>query len=144
MGMAEPTGYRALTAVLRAHRVASSTVAAELNKVGLRLLDYQALKLLQVSEACTLPLGVMARRLDVHATTAAIAADRLEGAGLVRRRVHPDDRRATLVTITGRGTALADEATDALNPVDFGLSGLSAKELESLTKALERVCGPPG
>jgi DNA-binding MarR family transcriptional regulator len=138
--MTEPPGYRALTAVLRLQRMASSIVDAELkSRFRLRLLDYQVLKLLQIGDSDTQLLGALARQLGVHTTTVSIAADRLDDLGLTRRHVHPQDRRATLVSLTDRGRARADEATDALSGVGFGLPGLSSAQLKTLLSVLENV-----
>jgi hypothetical protein len=42
-------------------------------------------------------------RMQVHATSTTNSVDRLEKAGLVARRSHPDDRRTTLVDLTEAG-----------------------------------------
>jgi DNA-binding MarR family transcriptional regulator len=52
---------------------------------------------------------VLADALDVSARNVTGLVDALEETGFVVRRPHPDDRRATLVTLTDRGTAVFDE-----------------------------------
>jgi DNA-binding MarR family transcriptional regulator len=52
---------------------------------------------------------VLAEALDVSARNVTGLVDALEETGFVVRRPHPDDRRATLVTLTDRGTGVFDE-----------------------------------
>ena len=75
----------------------------------------------------------------VHPTTVTLAVDRLEKKQLVKRHSHPTDRRASLVTITHDGRALADEATVSLSRHDFGLPGLTPSQARSLTATIARV-----
>lgn len=132
--MADPTGPSAMSAVLRLHRSMTAVVDQQL-KAGfsLRLIDYEILEELRGADGFRL-LGEVARRLNVHATTVSIACDRLAERDLVHRQPHPTDRRATLVTITGPGRGVAEEATAALREVDFGLGAENAAALsEALT-----------
>ncbi|HEX2286586.1 MAG TPA: MarR family transcriptional regulator [Mycobacterium sp.] len=138
--MTEPSGRVALRSVLRLHHVATSIVDAELKDgFRLRLIDYLTLTALQTSDVGAVALGQLARQLDVHATTISIAVERMESRRLVRRRIDPHDRRATLVTITDDGLALADAATAALERVNFGLPGLSAIQARSLVNLIARI-----
>ncbi|MDO3637012.1 MarR family winged helix-turn-helix transcriptional regulator [Mycolicibacterium arseniciresistens] len=104
---------------------------------ALRLIDYEILKELQHADGVRL-LGEVARRLSVHATTVSIACDRLAERGLLTRQRHPTDRRATLVTITGEGRAVAEGATAALCSVGFGVT---ADDARTLTDALTSLYG---
>ena len=86
----------------------------------------------------------LAWHLMVHATTVTLAIERLETKQVVKRHSHPHDRRATLVTITDEGRALADEATRSLSRLDFGLPGLSPAQTRSLTATIARVRADAG
>lgn len=142
MLMTEPLGYAALSSVLRLHHVATSIVDAELKKgFRLRLIDYLTLTALAANDVGAETLGQIARQLGVHATTITIATERLDSRALVRRRVDPHDRRATLVTITDAGRVLADAATAALEKVNFGLPGLTATQTRSLVNLIARIRG---
>lgn len=77
-------------------------------------------------------------RLQVHPTSVTNAVDRLQSAGLVQRKPHPTDRRATLVEITPAGRALADRATALLNEQVFMSPGLSRQDTETLVELLAR------
>src|ERR671919_1306771 len=66
--------------------------------------------------------------------------DGLETSGLVVRRRHPTDRRATLVGLTDDGARLAGEMARGKAELATGLfASLSARELEQLTATLGGV-----
>lgn len=73
--------------------------------------------------------------------------DALEGVGLVERRPHPTDRRATLVALTEEGRSVADSW--ARQSEEFAVELLEgfprselARLLDTLDKVLDRL-GPP-
>jgi DNA-binding MarR family transcriptional regulator len=53
-------------------------------------------------------LSALSDHLRIAARSATEVADALEARGLVGRRPDPDDRRATLVELTGHGTSVLD------------------------------------
>jgi DNA-binding MarR family transcriptional regulator len=66
--------------------------------------------------------------------------DALESSGLVARRTHPTDRRATLVKLTGRGLGIASEWQAGY--VEFAerlFTGLDAAEIAEFVSTLGRV-----
>jgi DNA-binding MarR family transcriptional regulator len=63
----------------------------------------------------------------------------LETKQLVKRHSHPHDRRATLVTISEQGRALADDATRSLSRLDFGLPDLAPSQARALSATIARV-----
>jgi DNA-binding MarR family transcriptional regulator len=80
-------------------------------------------------EATMVTSGAMTARLD-----------RLEKAGLIARAPHPADRRGVLVRLTGKGRELIDEAVTAhVENERRILSGLTAKEQETLIELLEKL-----
>jgi DNA-binding MarR family transcriptional regulator len=62
--------------------------------------------------------------------------DRLERQGFVERQRQDEDRRVVLAAITVEGRAVVEKATDGLNTEVFEKPGLSARELEDLTRLL--------
>ena len=64
--------------------------------------------------------------------------DDLVAAGLVRREPLPSDRRAITIVLTDRGTAVAAEATEALNRDLFRDTGFAPDEVDSLITILRR------
>jgi DNA-binding MarR family transcriptional regulator len=81
----------------------------------------------------------MGERLQVHPTSVTSIVDRLEKAGLVVRKPHPEDGRAVLAEITAAGTALVEEATRVLLDADFGLGALDDAALRALSELLRPV-----
>lgn len=66
--------------------------------------------------------------------------DRLEKAGLVERRPHPGDRRATLVRLTDKGFTLIDAIMPShQDTAREALSGLSVDEQKTLNALLARL-----
>jgi len=71
--------------------------------------------------------------------------DALETGGLVARRPHPSDRRATLVTLTQRGgRAAARMHTDYRKLAASLFDDLDAAELDGLVAGLDQVRGRLG
>jgi DNA-binding MarR family transcriptional regulator len=66
--------------------------------------------------------------------------DRLEDAGLVKRRPDPEDRRGTLVRLTRRGRSVIDRALEAhLANEERVLGSLSASDRRALDGALRKL-----
>jgi DNA-binding MarR family transcriptional regulator len=132
-------GMAAITSLMRAHQIALSRVETVLRPFGVTFARYEVLMLLYLSRRRSLPMRTIGSRLQVHQTSVTNAVDRLEEAGLVVRRPHPTDRRATLVELTKQGAALAERATAALNSEVFAEPGLSPSSVASLVAVLRRM-----
>jgi DNA-binding MarR family transcriptional regulator len=66
--------------------------------------------------------------------------DALEDADLVARKPHPTDRRATLVTLTGRGQRIASEWQAGYEELAERLfAGLEASDVAGFVATLDRV-----
>ena len=66
----DPTGYLAMTSVLRLHHLMATSIDHCLRtEAKISLTEYQILKALQLSETGTWLLSRLARHLMVHATT---------------------------------------------------------------------------
>ncbi|MGH8991572.1 MAG: MarR family winged helix-turn-helix transcriptional regulator [Acidimicrobiia bacterium] len=129
----------AATSVMRAAQIILAAVDEAVAPYDLTFARYEALVLLQFSRKGSLPLGKMGERLMIHPTSVTNIIDRLEASGFVRRVPHTTDRRTTLAEITDDGRDVVNEATRAVTAVSFALDGLSAKELEQLTRLLRRL-----
>ena len=132
-------GMAAITSLMRAHQIALSRVETVLRPLDVTFARYEVLMLLYLSRRRSLPMRTIGSRLQVHQTSVTNAVDRLEDAGLVRRRPHPTDRRTTLVELTADGTSLAERATAALNAEVFADPGLSPSSVTSLVAVLRRM-----
>jgi DNA-binding MarR family transcriptional regulator len=129
----------AVTSLMRVQQLVLAQLDEILRPHGLTFARYEALVLLTFSRAGSLPLGKMGERLQVHATSVTSLVDRLESAGLVVRRRHPDDGRAVLAEITDAGRAAVEKATADLVDARFALTALSSDELASLSDLLRPV-----
>ena len=133
-------GMTTVISVMRIHQLFLARVDAALKPFALTFSRYEVLTLLSFTRSGTLPMSKISARLQVHATSTTNSVDRLEKAGLVARRSHPDDRRATtLVDLTEAGRELAAEATTALNAEVFTSPDFSETDLGSLLPHLESL-----
>lgn len=129
-------GMAAVTSVMRAQQILLGRTDEALKPLGLTFARYEVLMLLLFSRAGVLPMRTLGSRLQVHPTSVTNAVDRLEGAGLVRRRPHPRDGRALLVELTEEGARRAREATDVLNAGVFTDPGVPARRVPTLVGVL--------
>ncbi len=129
----------AVTSLMRVQQLVLGRLDALLKPHGLTFARYEALVLLHFSSAGELPLGKMGERLQVHPTSITSIIGRLEAAGLVARRPHPEDGRAVLAGLTDQGRRVVEAATADLVGADFGLGALSEADLRSLSEVLRPV-----
>lgn len=129
----------AVTSLMRVQQLVIAKLDGLLKPHGLTFARYEALVLLVFSTRGSLPLGKMGERLQVHPTSVTSIVRRLEAAGLVVRRPHPEDGRAVLAEITPTGRALVEAATADLIDADFALGSLSDADLASLSALLAPV-----
>ena len=129
----------AVTSLMRVQQLVLARLDALLKPHGLTFARYEALVLLTFSSRGSLPLGKMGERLQVHPTSVTSIVDRLEAAGLVVRRAHPQDGRAVLAEITPAGRELVAAATATLVGADFGLGALDDAQLRQLSELLRPV-----
>ena len=129
----------AATSLMRAQQLVLATVEDELRPFGLTFASYEALMLLSFSRRGELPLGKMSERLMVHPASITNTVDRLEERGFVERHRDPGDGRRVLATITPAGRAVAAEATEPLNKIQFGLGVLDEPEAARISALLRRV-----
>jgi DNA-binding MarR family transcriptional regulator len=134
----------AVTSLMRVQQLVLARLDGILKPHGLTFARYEALVLLTFSSRGSLPLGKMGERLQVHPTSVTSIVDRLESAGLVVRRRHPDDGRAVLAEITESGRSLVQLATADLVAADFGLGALDSAGLRALSELLRPVRAAAG
>ena len=127
------------TSVMRVQQLLIGDFDATVGRHGLTFARYEALVLLTFSRDGRLPMSKIGQRLMVHPTSATNIIQRLEGQGLVERAPNPDDGRGTLAAITPSGREVMEQATRDLVDRGFGLTALSASELEQLFLLLRKV-----
>jgi MarR family transcriptional regulator, lower aerobic nicotinate degradation pathway regulator len=128
----------------RLWRASHTRIAEKLESVGLTPASFGVLNLLAKRDA---PIQQeIGKAMGIDPSTMVALLDGLEGAGLVTRRPHPDDRRAREVAITPkgrkaleRGRKLNDEVEDEI------LRGLDKSERRQLVGLLRQalVSSPP-
>ena len=129
----------AVTSLTRVQQLVVGRLDALLKPHGLTFARYEGLVLLTFSSRGSLPLGKMGERLQVHPTSVTSIVRRLDAAGLVQRRTHPQDARAVLAEITDEGRAVVEAATRDLLAADFGLGALDDDRLAELSRLLRPV-----
>ena len=129
----------AVTSLMRVQQLVLAELDDLLKPHGLTFARYEALVLLTFSRAGSLPLGKMGERLQVHPTSVTSIVDRLEAAGHVVRRRHPDDGRAILAEITDAGLAVVEAATHDLVTARFALADVPVDDLRALSALLKPV-----
>ncbi|MEO7129783.1 MAG: MarR family transcriptional regulator [Dermatophilaceae bacterium] len=132
-------GMAAITSVMRAHQIVLARVESTLRPLGVTFARYEVLMLLLFSSRGSLPMRLIASRLQVHPTSVTNAVDRLERAALVTRETHPQDRRALLITLTPAGRELAERATKSLNAEVFEQEDLLGEDGPALIDVLTRL-----
>jgi len=84
-------------------------------------------------------LRAIAQWLAADAPYVTLMVDDLERRGLVRRKPHPEDRRAKLVQLTAAGRAAAARAEAILYEPPAALREVSDKDLATMLRVLERL-----
>jgi DNA-binding MarR family transcriptional regulator len=132
-------GMAAVTSLMRAQAIVLARVEEVLRPLGLSFARYELLVLLSFTRRSALPMARAGALLQVHPASVTNAATRLEAAGLVVRRPHPQDGRAVLVELTEEGRALAAKATDELNAGVFRRPGLSPEAVRTLVDVVREL-----
>ena len=100
-----PLSHRVPSFVVhRLRQVCLGVMAEVVGPAGLTTLEYGALTTIDAEP--DLPQQRLASRLGIDKMSASQLADRLEQRGLIERRADPADRRARLLHLTRKGTAL--------------------------------------
>jgi DNA-binding MarR family transcriptional regulator len=129
----------AVTSIMRAQQLLRARMNEALEPLGMTSARYEPLMLLLFSRTNALSVGRMGTLLSVHPTTVTSLVDSLEKSGFVTRAPHPEDGRASLVSITERGREVALASTEALNAIRYGTAPLDAEELDGLTDVLRTL-----
>lgn len=129
----------AVTSVMRVQQMLLGEIDRVLKPYGLTFASYEALRLLAFTREGELPMGKIGERLMVHPASVTNTVDKLERAGMVRRRTAAEDRRRVLAALTPDGRELVEKATAALNAADFALDGVDEATAKALTALLRKV-----
>ncbi len=143
-GLREANAMAAATSLARAHQVVLGRINQALSDHDLTFSRYEALALLSFARNNSMGMARMGERLQVHPTSVTSTIDRLERDGLVVRAPNPDDRRATLATLTDGGLELLEKATASLESIRWGMGSIVDDELDGLTTGLANIRSSAG
>lgn len=122
----------------RFHQICLGAVAAVTVPAGLIPGEYAILA--AVIDLPGLDQRRLAERLGIDPASVGQMIDRLETAGLLKRRVHPDDRRARLLSATRSGEQLRQQLKQtALAAQERLLAPLTIRERRLFLNFLTRV-----
>jgi DNA-binding MarR family transcriptional regulator len=121
----------------RFHRTLELTLADH----GLTVEEWTVMnKLHQAGPSFSLSPGQLARRLELTSGAMTARLDRLEEAGLVRRRPDPEDRRGLKIELTDAGRRKYQEAIGAQAEKEaFVAAALTDQEKDELNALLRRL-----
>ncbi|MEY7974697.1 MarR family winged helix-turn-helix transcriptional regulator [Saccharomonospora xinjiangensis] len=83
-------------------------------------------------------LSELAERTNCEPSNTTFVVDKLEGAGIVRRRPHPTDRRAKQLVLTPEGVELRERLIELLTE-ESPLGELSRQQQELLHELLDKA-----
>jgi MarR family transcriptional regulator, 2-MHQ and catechol-resistance regulon repressor len=92
----------------KAARAVEQNAISSVSGLGLGLSDFAVLEVLLHKGAQ--PVNVIGKKVLLTSGSITTAIDRLESRKLVHRTPHPEDQRARLVQLTGRGKRLIEDA----------------------------------
>lgn len=126
----------------KASQVLTTRMAAALDEVGITARDYCVLSKAMPGDRTQ---GELAELALLDKTTMVVTLDRLEGAGLARRRPSSTDRRARIVELTDAGTDVVGRARTIIDGLYADVLGaLPAGERDTVLDALVRLVGVGG
>jgi DNA-binding MarR family transcriptional regulator len=126
------------TALVRAARVHRVAAAQLLGEVGLH--PGQEALLMELWQGDGQTQAELAESLAVEPPTITKMLQRMEAAGLVQRKPHPDDRRAQLVYLTARGKRLQQKVDRLWGQLATrAVSGLTDRQQATLRSMLNTV-----
>ena len=107
---------------------------------GQSMSRFDVLSQLDRTDENGLTIGDLAGQLIASKGNITGLLTRMESDGLVERRAIPGDRRSTQVVITSKGRALFQKmALEHANWSETALSGLNAKDIQSLLDLLKKT-----
>lgn len=122
----------------RLWRATHTQTAAALQSIGLTPALFAVLNYLQANEGAI--QQQVGSAMGIDPSTMVSLVDRLEGAGLARRRPHPQDRRAREILISPKGRRALKRARELAEEVeDDVLQGLSDAERSQLVALLRKA-----
>lgn len=139
MGLPRAAAMATFMSLLRCHQEVAARARKALEPMDLSITDHAALTHLFLSPEGSHSLTRIAERLLVSQARCSYLMDGLERKGLVRRKAHPTDGRATLAVLTKAGARRLHEASLAMAQANFGFEGIDDDALDELLTSLARI-----
>jgi len=130
----------ATTAVLRAARITTERTEEALAPLGLTLLRFEILGLID-SAGGQMSLRDLKKATLLHPATMTGTIDALVTGGLVKRATPADNRRLVVAELTARGRSVTAQAFQALCAAQFGLPDLTEVQSRQVADILGVVGG---
>ncbi len=141
---ADPTSIGLFGQVMQVRNLLTQAAERDLASVGLSWAEFRLLMNLLRQEHCSLDGGLLPSELSnlqgLSPNTVSALINSLEGAGLIRRELHPTDRRKFVIHLTpdGRQTLESQLSAHLKHLSDF-FEGLSPEERLALHDLLSRL-----
>lgn len=142
-GQAPPSAPGAPTAVLlgAAYQALGMAIVDGANRAGFPQRPAHSAVFANIDLGGT-RLSDLAARANMTPQAMGELVDDLEGLGYVRRRPHPDDRRAKLVVLTPKGRRCVEAGIRIVGAIEDRLRDeLGARRLADLRRAAEHIIG---
>jgi DNA-binding MarR family transcriptional regulator len=86
------------------------------------------------------PISELARVFGLKKSTLTSMLDRLEERGLLRRELHPEDRRSFLVHLTRQGRGLAGKVRRCVDDLETEVrAGIRSEDLNGFRRVMESI-----
>ena len=129
----------ASAAVLRAFKIVSMRVEAELDVWGLTMPRFEILGLLASSDEGHMSLTALSRATILHPATMTYTITSLEKRRFIKRRTKPSDKRVVLAEITPLGRKVLISARQALASIDFGMAEVGRDDCVEIALRLSKM-----
>jgi len=128
-----------LGALARAEGLAAAQIARRLREHDLSRTAYNALTILSQADRSLGP-HELAQQLYISPGAVTQLVDLLEKQGRIRRRIHPHDRRMSLVELTAAGKRAFERAQpEVAETTSRTLAGLTVREQQQLMRLLSKL-----
>jgi DNA-binding MarR family transcriptional regulator len=132
-----PTNDRFIYLVSMAQHTLRTYLNNLFSKQGVKITPPQATLLFLLQERDGRIMSELGQTIGVDNSAITGLVDRLEKAGLVIRKLNPDDRRSLLIYITPDGLKEAKKAEAIIRSVNESIQeGFSAREMDTFRKIL--------
>lgn len=122
-GHPDESAFVVLVSMLRSYSLLLRELERALRAVDLTISRFEVLLLLSFTRDERLPIMRLRDLLLVHGSSATYLVDRLVDAGWIERLADPNDRRVSIVHLTGAGREKVEQGVAALAGVGFGAIG---------------------